>query len=165
MNSLRQAILDGRNYPFTHATIHASATRPKYNDNVDTIRKMHLDKGWSDVGYHLVIRRDGEYELGRPFHRQGSQVRGHNKFNFGICLIGGVSDDTGKPENNYTEEQFQTLRDVLSVVCSEYQILTDRIKGHRDWFGDSNGDGVIDSRDWLKECPCFDVQDLLKSWQ
>ena len=27
-------------------------------------------------------------------------------------------------------------------------------------FGDTNKDGKIDSRDWLKECPCFDV----KSW-
>jgi N-acetylmuramoyl-L-alanine amidase len=32
-----------------------------------------------------------------------------------------------------------------------------RIVGHRDLSPDLNHDGVIESREWIKQCPSFDV--------
>ena len=30
------------------------------------IDKWHKERGWSGIGYHYVIKRDGQIELGRP---------------------------------------------------------------------------------------------------
>lgn len=149
-----------------HITVHVSATPASQNIGVNEIRKMHVNppNNWSDIGYHFVITRDGKLQVGRPLSRNGAHVGGHNKDNIGICLVGGV-DEKGKAENNMTDIQFEVLRELISELAGRYAIKEENIKGHRDWFGDYNGDGVIDSRDWLKECPCFDVQEKLQEWK
>ena len=147
-----------------YITVHCSATPPSMDIGVEEIRKMHLAKGWSDVGYHEIIRRDGTRESGRPVWRTGAHVKGHNRYNIGISLVGGV-DEHGKAETNFTEEQYSALREAINHYVGIYGIPLENIKGHRDWFPDINGDGIIDERDWLKDCPCFSVQDLLESWR
>lgn len=146
----------------THITVHCSATQnlPKYTG--DVIKKMHTDKGWSDIGYHFVIETDGSLYIGRPITKTGAHVYGHNQNNIGICLIGGIAA-TGATTENYTEAQYSTLRSIVMVLSSVYDIPYSKIQGHRDWFEDANGDGIIDSRDWLKECPCFDVKGWVKN--
>lgn len=147
-----------------YITVHCSATPPSMiNIGVVVLRDMHTKKGWSDVGYHWIIKRNGEIQPGRPMSRNGAGVKGHNKSNVHICLIGGV-DENGQAADNYTPKQYGSLRYLMTDLSSTFGIKQKNIKGHRDWFGDINGDGIIDSRDWLKECPCFNVQDKLKEW-
>lgn len=146
----------------THITIHCSATRPHQNIGRKEIRRMHINKGYRDIGYHYIIRRDGSVQAGRPVTQQGAHVKGHNTGNIGICLIGGL-DANGKPVNNYTEEQFYSLECLVEELCSVNNIDYEFVCGHRDWYGDTNNDGIIDSHDWLKECPCFDVKTWLKN--
>ncbi len=152
-------------YPYHHITVHASATRPKDNHKMRDLKKMHKRKGWRDIGYHVVIERDGKVVIGRDFNVMGSQVLGHNENNFGICLVGGVNDRTRKAEDNYTQPQLESLRELVSTLSGALGVQECNIRGHRDWYPDHNGDGIIDSRDWLKECPCFDVQKTLQSWK
>ena len=45
--------------------LHCSASDNPKHDKISVIRKWHLDKGWSDVGYHYFIRKDGTVEEGR----------------------------------------------------------------------------------------------------
>ena len=40
--------------------IHCAATKPSMDIGLTEIRKWHLDRGWRDVGYHYIIRRNGE---------------------------------------------------------------------------------------------------------
>lgn len=143
-----------------YITVHCSATPCDPSVTRDVIRKWHTSKGWLDIGYHMVIESSGELKLGRDIHVQGAHVSGHNGSNIGICLVGGV-DRNGKPEFNYTTEQIQTLQATIVSLCAAYDIPRENVKGHRDWFGDTNGDGVINSEDWLKDCPCFDVQSVV----
>lgn len=142
-------------------TVHCSATKPDQNVTVDDIRKMHLKRGFNDIGYHIYIRRDGSVHAGRPEHLQGAQVKGHNKDNLGICLEGGINGQN-KPEDNFTGEQYNALYGVLIDKCEQYNIPYTEVCGHRDWFPDLNGDGIIDKCDWLKDCPCFDVRTWFK---
>lgn len=146
-----------------YLTIHCSATPATADWGVKEIRRIHVGQnGWSDVGYHLIIKRDGTVENGRPMTRMGAHVKGHNRDNIGVCLIGGV-DANGKGENNFTPAQLCKLQSVIFGLCAQYKIPLDNVKGHRDWFPDHNGDGIIDSRDWLKVCPSFDVRAWLAS--
>jgi N-acetylmuramoyl-L-alanine amidase len=135
--------------------VHCAATRPHMDIGVKEITQWHRALGWATIGYHYVIRRSGRRELGRPQNLIGSHVKGYNAVSVGICLVGGVGMD-GKPESNFTTEQFDSLRRLLLELQEMYPHA--EILGHRDLSPDKNGDGKIDSRDWLKACPSFDVR-------
>lgn len=98
------------------------------------------------IGYHFVIRRDGTIENGRSVDEVGAHARGHNDLSVGICLVGGVERDGKKlvAENNFTLEQFNSLRYLLRDLDRQFKFL--RVVGHRDLPGVK------------KDCPSFDVQ-------
>ncbi|TDV67909.1 N-acetylmuramoyl-L-alanine amidase [Pseudomonas sp. LP_7_YM] len=141
--------------------VHCSATRPTLDIGVKDITQWHRQRGFDTVGYHYVIRRNGEVQTGRPESAIGAHVKGHNANSIGVCLAGGV-DATGKPENNFTSEQFAALRGLLEQLGTRYPDA--RILGHRDLSPDRNGDGVISSSEFIKACPSFDVRAWLKRY-
>jgi N-acetyl-anhydromuramyl-L-alanine amidase AmpD len=70
-------------------------------------------------------------------------------------MVGGLNDTTGKAENNFTVEQFDSLATLLTQLTQVHPKAT--VLGHRDLSPDTNGNGKVDRNEWLKECPCFDV--------
>lgn len=136
--------------------LHCSATAPGANFTVEKLRHTHVDvNGWSDIGYHFYITRDGVTHPCRPISRPGAHVKGHNGDSIGICLEGGV-DKAGSAEFNYTEEQMAAAR--ATVVALNAALGTSITpKGHRDFSPDLNGDGTIQANEYIKECPCFGV--------
>jgi len=136
--------------------VHTSATLPHQDIGVKEIDKMHKAKGWDGIGYHTVIRKNGTLEHGRDLTEVGAHVYGYNRNSIGICMVGGV-DSNNKAENNYSPEQFATLKgyiDTLKDLFTEAKVL-----GHRDLSPDIDGDGIIEPFEWLKQCPCFDVRE------
>jgi N-acetylmuramoyl-L-alanine amidase len=131
-----------------YIAIHCAATKPSQDIGEAEIRQWHKDRGWSDVGYNVVIRRSGLIEIGRPLDWQGAHVAGYNDEAIGVCLVGGIDDD-GKPANNFTTDQFVSL-----LACLRFlrRYAPDaRIQGHRDFPG------------VLKDCPSFNVRAWLES--
>ena len=134
-----------------YITIHCSATPPIMDIEVDDIRRWHKEKGWSDIGYHFVIRRNGDVETGRALHITGAHVKNYNFRNIGICLVGGV-DEYNDAEDNFTSSQKRALHRLVWLLCSKYGIDIHRnVLGHRDWPSVK------------KECPCFDVTEFFAS--
>ncbi len=110
--------------------VHCSATNPNMNIGAAEIREWHVEGNkWSDIGYHNVIRRNGALEHGRDLATAGAHARGHNLNSLGVCLVGGV-DSENKPENNFTEAQFVTLRGYLDTMLDVFP--NSELKGHRD---------------------------------
>lgn len=142
-----------------YIVIHCSATKADSDIGADEINLWHKAKGWSGIGYHAVIRRDGEVEFGRHFDEIGAHVQGQNARSVGICMVGGL-DANGKAENNYSEDQFESLELVVRMLKRAYPAAT--VLGHRDLSPDLDGDGIIERHEWVKECPCFSVQDWIK---
>lgn len=128
-----------------YLVVHCAATEPTMDIGLREIRQWHRERGWLDIGYHYVIRRDGTVETGRPKDVIGAHVEGHNYESLGICLAGGI-DASGKPENNFTEAQFASLRILLAQLKGDYRSA--QIVGHRD----------LDPK---KACPSFDVASWL----
>lgn len=138
--------------------VHCSDTYVTMDIGVAEIRKWHTDpapkgRGWADIGYHFVIRRDGTLELGRDtdkdgdvYEEVGAHVAGWNANSIGICMVGGKAHD-GKAENNFTGKQFAVLEGLLRMIKADYPKAT--IHGHREF-------------DPGKACPSFDVQKWLK---
>ena len=139
-----------------YIVIHCSATRPQSDIGVDEIDEWHRKRGWSGVGYHSVIRRNGEIEFGRHFDESGAHVKGQNFQSVGICLVGGINQ-SGEPEDNFTDLQFESLYYVVEMLTRAYP--NTEVLGHRDLSPDLDGDGVIERHEWMKDCPCFDVRE------
>lgn len=146
----------------TNITIHTSATPQGADIGVKEIRAAHKRRGWTDVGYHFVIRVDGTTEKGRSTLVQGAHVGGHNTGNIGICLIGGLDHD-GNSAFTYSNSQMLALEKLVGGLLTYYGLDKTAVLGHRDWYGDTNHDGAVDSKDWLKECPCFDAREWARS--
>ena len=106
--------------------VHCSATPQNMDIGVEEIRRWHTDpkprgKGWSDIGYHYVIRRSGVVEAGRDWKRMGAHARGHNRTSIGICLVGGNdAEDRRRAEANYTRQQYRSLEKLIA----EQYVLT-----------------------------------------
>lgn len=133
--------------------IHCSDTYARMNIGADEIRQWHTkERGWKDIGYHFVIRRDGTVETGRDldgdgdiFEEVGAHTSGYNINSIGICLVGG-KDDEGGPANNFNLNQFRSLENVIRIIKADYPKAT--VHGHREFNS-------------AKTCPNFDVQ----QWQ
>lgn len=139
--------------------VHCSATRPTLDIGAARIREWHLAKGWADIGYHAVLRRNGLVEFGRHFDAMGAHVAGYNGSTVGVCLVGGLYTDGREAEDDFpglfTTPQAHALRDLLRVLLAAYPSA--EIVGHRDLSPDANKDGKITPNEWLKSCPGFDV--------
>lgn len=145
--------------------VHGAWTKSGVDVGVEEIREWHVEgNGWSDIGYHYVIRRDGRIEDGRPVERQGAHVQGHNSDTIGICLVGGREDDTpdtaDEPEEvkqellwefNYTRLQMASLVTLVDSLQAEHGV--DDVRGHRDFPGVT------------KRCPGFDVLEFFRMEQ
>lgn len=128
-----------------YLVVHCAQTPSTWDKGIDRVREWHTkERGWIDVGYHYFIRRNGLIERGRPRVTVGSHVQGFNRNSIGICLAGGCDVD-GREENNFTPEQWASLRALLVELRSLYP--TAEIVGHRDF-------PHVD-----KYCPSFDVED------
>lgn len=123
--------------------VHCSATKPSMNWGLREIRQSHKERGFLDVGYHFIIKRDGTIEAGRDEDVIGAHVEGYNSTSVGVCLVGGV-DDRMKPEANFTPAQMQALRSLLVTLLAKYEGSV--LRAHHDVAP--------------KACPSFD----LKRW-
>lgn len=137
-----------------YLVVHVTATPPSSDIGVKEVRAMHRARGWSDIGYHWVIRRDGTVEKGRPEKNIGAHVEGFNSVSLGVSLVGGVNA-AGKPENNATPAQMEALNTLLIGLLDRYPAAV--ICGHRDLSPDKDGDGMIEPHEHTKSCPCFDA--------
>lgn len=142
---LDESVMFRTTRPIDKLIIHCAATKPGMDIGVKEIRKWHLDRGFNDIGYHYVIRRDGTVETGRSVDLVGAHVAGHNTGSHGICLVGGIDDDMN-PKANFTEDQWDQLKRVVKAFKAEYPRAT--IHGHNEFAA--------------KSCPSFDVQEWLR---
>lgn len=129
--------------------IHCSATRGSQNFTAADIRRWHLDKGWKDIGYHYVIRRDGTVEPGRVENAIGSHVQGHNADSIGICMVGGIDDKTWKPADNFTPAQWRSLRTLVERLVKKYPSA--KVLGHRDFPGVQKACPSFAAKVWAKK--------------
>jgi N-acetylmuramoyl-L-alanine amidase len=101
--------------------LHCSATREGQDFSVDTIRKWHLKRGWSDIGYHYVISLDGSVHEGRPVEKIGAHCKGKNTGSIGICYIGGVEADGKTPKDTMTDAQDTAMVNLIQALRQEYK--------------------------------------------
>lgn len=90
--------------------VHHTATRPSQDIGVREIDQWHRKRGWLACGYHFIIRRDGSIEPGRLVTQQGAHVAGFNHVSLGVAMVGGLNEETGETEDNFTDAQYRSLK-------------------------------------------------------
>ena len=122
--------------------VHCSDSPLKNHDNVETLRRWHIERGFSDIGYHYVITMDGKVHEGRPEQKVGAHAINFNSGSIGICLTG---------RNQFTEAQLSSLESLCKKLCEKYNLNKLDILGHSDLTKS-------------KTCPNFNVQQLVAKW-
>lgn len=122
--------------------VHCSATPEDKDFTVADIKRWHLLRGFSDIGYHYVIYRDGSIHVGRPEGISGAHCTGHNSISIGVCYIGGCASDGKTPKDTRTDAQKASLIKLLKQLKTKYPEA--RIYPHYKFAN--------------KACPSFDAE-------
>lgn len=97
--------------PINKIIVHCSASPNDRDIGAKEIKQWHIERGWSDIGYHYVIRRDGTVEPGRDVKRAGAHCEGENKASIGICLVG---------LDKFNPAQFESLRNLIKDIKTKF---------------------------------------------
>ena len=126
----------------TLIVVHCSAVRPDQMSSAAQIDTWHRQRGFHlGIGYHYVVRRNGEVEAGRPEWMVGAHCKNHNAHSIGVCYEGGL-DIRGQPADTRTPQQKAALRQLLAELHGRYPRAL--IVGHHDLNPQ-------------KACPCYEV--------
>lgn len=116
--------------------LHCSATPEGEDYTAEQIRQWHLQRGFSDIGYHYVVYRDGSVHKGRDESQTGAHCKGHNSNSIGVCYIGGCAarsvrgwQNTGK--DTRTSAQRSSLNRLIAELLRRYPSST--VHGHNEY--------------------------------
>lgn len=130
--------------------LHCSDTSDEMDYTADNIRHWHKKRGWSDIGYHFVIRKDGTIEKGREDHIRGAHCKEANTDSLGICWIG---------RYHFNEAQRWAVIYLYHYLRIKYGIHWG------DWFGHYEFNDkktcpnleMDDIRDWLQKTSALNL--------
>lgn len=128
--------------------LHCSATPEGEDFTVEQVRQMHIARGFTDIGYHWYVTRDGKIHKGRDESKVGAHTTGYNAHSIGVCYCGGcpprsVKDWDRKFKDTRTPAQRASLISLCKELKGRYPGAT--IHGHNEFAN--------------KACPSFIVKD------
>ena len=131
--------------------IHVSDTPDDRDLDVEDIRRYHTaappaGRGWNDIGYHEVFKRNGVRQVGRPHDGDsilvGAEIGAHtyayNSSSLGLCWIGRT-----KP----TADQYDAMIMRVVELLQLYGLSVRDVYGHCE----------LDSK---KTCPNIDMDEF-----
>lgn len=92
--------------------------------SIEEVNRWHLERGWTGIGYHFYIRKDGKVYRGRPEWAVGAHAQGHNSRSVGICVEGAYMTET------MPKAQFDALVGLVREEMAKYPGA--KVLRHRD---------------------------------
>jgi len=129
-----------------YLVIHCSDTPSTYDVTPADINQWHVrERGWSRVGYQILVQRDGTTRILIPFDRDdvitheelANGARGFNSNSFHICWAGGKGNI-----DNRTSEQKKALETLVKLITMLWKDV--KVIGHQQI-------------NRTKYCPAFNV--------
>ncbi len=107
-----------------------------------SIHRLHLSKGWSGIGYHFYVRKDGSVYRGRPIGTIGAHCTGYNDKSIGVCFEGNFETGVEIPNPQkragkelvtylkglYPKAEIKKHRDMEATACPGENFPFDEIK-------------------------------------
>lgn len=125
--------------------IHCTATPEGRDVDIKEVRDWHQrGNGWSDVGYHFLIKLDGTVQRGRNLRKMGAHTKGQNADSIGIAYVGGLTKAGKKAKDTRTPAQKQAMGELVWKLNEEFggNLV---VRGHNEYSS--------------KACPSFDVSE------
>ena len=94
------------------------------NCSADDVDRWHKNKGWTCIGYHFFVRKDGSIYRGRREEAIGAHAYGFNTDSIGICAEGNFENET------MGDVQKQALKELVAYLKNKYGIT--KVQRHRD---------------------------------
>lgn len=113
-----------------YIALHHAAAK---NCSAKDVDRWHKSNGWSGIGYHFFVEKDGSIYRGRPLKMQGSHVLHRNNESIGICAEGDYDKEQTMPA-----AQKAAIKELLGYLKGIYPSAT--IVGHRE-IGESDCPG------------------------
>jgi len=133
--------------------IHCTATPEGRDVTIGDITRWHKERGFSTIGYHYVIYRDGTVHEGRDVNLIGAHCTNHNSYSIGVCYVGGLKFVPNVPINKLPAKDTRNEKQkaaMLSLLLDLKKLYPNaKIYGHRDFAN--------------KSCPCFDAKNEYKN--
>lgn len=110
--------------------------------DVESIHRLHLKNGYSGIGYHFYIRKDGQVFQGRPKETVGAHCLNNNYNSVGVCFEGNFeNEEAGYAQKKagaelilylkklYPDARVVCHRDMLQTACPGKNFPIDEVKG------------------------------------
>ena len=122
--------------------VHCTDTSCNNTLTVQDIDGWHRARGFQCVGYHYVIKSNGDIMFGRPLEYQGAHAVLYNNKSIGVAYVGGRLS-SGAPGDTRTYAQKISMAWIFGQILKKYPHI-DEIIGHNDVAS--------------KTCPCFNAR-------
>ena len=84
------------------------------NGSVESVHNYHKGLGWSGIGYHYYVRKDGSIYRGRPEAMVGGHTSGYNYCSIGVCAEGNFQTDV------MSDAQREAIRALVLDIRTRY---------------------------------------------
>lgn len=128
-------------YIVVHCT--AGSQRQTVEGLLDYFRRV---RKWNNPGYHYVVTAEGKVVQLLDVEKVSNGVKGYNSVSINVAWMGGI-DKYGRSVDNRTDDQKLSLRGLVKMLMERFPGA--KLMGHRDFTGVA------------KDCPCFEVKELL----
>lgn len=104
-----------------------------YICSIEDIHRSHRGNGWSGVGYHYLVRKNGEVWEGRPHATIGAHAGPqNNSHTIGICFEGNFHPHSRiKVDQSMSKAQFDAGQELIWQLFKMYPSIQ-WIKGHKE---------------------------------
>ena len=113
---------------------------------VEAIIKYWKKKGWTNPGYHIIVKPDGSWTQLQDFNRITNGVSGINATSLHISYIGGI-DAKGKAFDNRTIDQKEIFETIYYTFKTKLPNIT--FHGHNEFSNKSCPSYIV--KDWITE--------------
>ena len=136
--------------------VHCSATREDKSFTEFDLDDCHRRRGFNGAGYQFFISaKNGDIKSTRAVEKNRGRTPKVLIRRASAFVMRAGSTAKGSPKTPVPEWQKHSLRVLILTLLRDYPGC--RVCGHRDLSPDLNGNGEIEPEEWVKACPCFEV--------
>ena len=144
--------------PVSTTVVHWTANYIDDNHiDAQAIREMHIARGWSTIGYHYIIKRDGSIQRGRNPNQTGAHAKSsHNPYSIGISFVAGYNcpNGTRNPEGSVSPD---------SINSAQWAALDMYLKAFYTVYSGGEVWGHQDTDPWNKIDPMTNMTSYVKN--
>lgn len=103
------------------------------------VHDFHVkQRGWRDIGYHLIVGPDASIWLGRPLEQSGAHTAGQNSRSVGMAYAANFGSaredrDAGLTPDDPAECGYETGVAVAAALCTRFGLDEECVFFHRDF--------------------------------